>query len=336
MRIALVGEAYGEQEEKASKEAGKPSPFIGPAGKMLDTLLRGAGIVRDDCYVTNVFNLRPVDNDILTLFGPKKAGAPGLPPLRNSKYLLPEYVPELDRLRGELIDNKIGVIVPLGATALWAITGYANIGIRRGAWHEAERCLPTYHPAAIMRQYTWFPLAVSDLWKAKGLADGTLAPAKFDLVPRPTLSEVEEFCNPSNVRGSPITFDIETSPKFRAITCVGIGHNGRFMCIPFADESSKGFSYWPDIQTECQVWGAVRRVLELPGVPKIAHHSTYDLTWLYTVAGIRVAGPVFDTRIMHHSLLPELPHTLGSIGHTYFILPPWKAMRKASKEENQE
>jgi len=43
----LVGEQPGEQEDVEGK------PFVGPAGKLLDTLLVGAGIDRGQVYVTN-------------------------------------------------------------------------------------------------------------------------------------------------------------------------------------------------------------------------------------------------------------------------------------------
>lgn len=327
VKLALVGDYCSEQEEKAGK------PFLGASGKMLDTLLRAAGIAREDCFLTNVFNRRPKDNDVLEFFGPKKEAAPGFTPLRAAKWLKVEFVPEIERLRAELAGFE--TIVPLGGLALWALTDYSNIGIRRGAWHEAERCLPTYHPRAILAQYHWFPLAASDFAKAKGLADGSILPAQFALVPRPGFEQAIEFCAELGRAESPIVFDIETSPKFRAITCIGLGGRGRFMCIPLADETSKGFSYWGSIEQECEVLRAIKRCLETPNVPKIAHHSSYDLTWLWSILGIRVAGPVFDTRIMHHALLAELPHSLASIGHTYFVLPPWKALRKASKEEQE-
>ena len=43
----LVGEQPGDQEDQAGK------PFVGPAGKLLDTALVEAGIDRKKVYVTN-------------------------------------------------------------------------------------------------------------------------------------------------------------------------------------------------------------------------------------------------------------------------------------------
>src|SRR5436305_12790511 len=43
----LVGEQPGDKEDLAGK------PFVGPAGRILDSALKDAGIAREDTYVTN-------------------------------------------------------------------------------------------------------------------------------------------------------------------------------------------------------------------------------------------------------------------------------------------
>ena len=47
-RVMLVGEVPGDSEDRAG------SPFVGPAGRLLDDALMEAGIERRDVYVTNV------------------------------------------------------------------------------------------------------------------------------------------------------------------------------------------------------------------------------------------------------------------------------------------
>lgn len=47
-RVMLVGEVPGDSEDRAG------SPFVGPAGRLLDDALAEAGIERRDVYVTNV------------------------------------------------------------------------------------------------------------------------------------------------------------------------------------------------------------------------------------------------------------------------------------------
>ncbi|MEN6437929.1 MAG: uracil-DNA glycosylase [Syntrophobacter sp.] len=51
--IVLIGEAPGRDEEKCLY------PFVGAAGKNLDKLLKEAGILRDDVFITNVVKYRP-------------------------------------------------------------------------------------------------------------------------------------------------------------------------------------------------------------------------------------------------------------------------------------
>src|SRR5438552_8762278 len=47
-RVMLVGEQPGNDEDLQGR------PFVGPAGRILDEALEGAGIARDDAYITNV------------------------------------------------------------------------------------------------------------------------------------------------------------------------------------------------------------------------------------------------------------------------------------------
>src|SRR5690349_7562567 len=46
-KIMLVGEQPGDQEDLQGH------PFVGPAGRELDQALEGAGLDRDEVYVTN-------------------------------------------------------------------------------------------------------------------------------------------------------------------------------------------------------------------------------------------------------------------------------------------
>ena len=54
--IMFVGEAPGKTEAETGR------PFSGAAGKVLDELLRSAGIARKEVYITNVVKDRPPMN----------------------------------------------------------------------------------------------------------------------------------------------------------------------------------------------------------------------------------------------------------------------------------
>ena len=54
--LMFVGEAPGQQEDLQGL------PFVGRAGKLLDELLAGVGLSRDEVFITNVLKSRPPGN----------------------------------------------------------------------------------------------------------------------------------------------------------------------------------------------------------------------------------------------------------------------------------
>jgi len=143
--ILIVGEAYGELEEKLGVG------FVGPSGGALFRMLHSAKIITlnpgdEHCISrfyethepkhldrvwkahaleivrTNVFNLHPPGNDLDSLCGPKAGGLPGYPPLVGSHCLRAEYEPELDRLADEILRLNPNLILCLGTLlyGLWA------------------------------------------------------------------------------------------------------------------------------------------------------------------------------------------------------------------------
>ncbi len=54
--ILFLGEAPGRREDELGR------PFVGAAGKLLDTLLNDIGIKRDEVFITNVVKCRPPNN----------------------------------------------------------------------------------------------------------------------------------------------------------------------------------------------------------------------------------------------------------------------------------
>ncbi|MGH7748798.1 MAG: uracil-DNA glycosylase family protein, partial [Candidatus Dormibacteria bacterium] len=62
----LVGEAPGADEEYRGE------PFVGASGQELNRMLSEAGIMRSECFVTNVARERPPNNDINFFFAKAK------------------------------------------------------------------------------------------------------------------------------------------------------------------------------------------------------------------------------------------------------------------------
>jgi uracil-DNA glycosylase len=131
----LVGEQPGNDEDLAG------TPFVGPAGKLLDRALEEAGIERDDVYVTNVvkhFKWEPR--------GKRRIHAK--PNAIEVSACLPWLQAELDVVHPE-------VVVCLGATAAQALLGKTfRVTRQRGDWLSAPwapRVMATVHPSSILR-----------------------------------------------------------------------------------------------------------------------------------------------------------------------------------------
>jgi uracil-DNA glycosylase family 4 len=124
--LMFVGEAPGFHEDRQGL------PFVGPSGQLLNRLLAGIGLAREDVYICNVVKSRPPRN----------------------RDPLPDEIaacrPWLDaQLR--LVDPA--VVVTLGnfatRTLLETTTGISRL---RGRPHpfQGRVLLPTFHPAAAL------------------------------------------------------------------------------------------------------------------------------------------------------------------------------------------
>jgi DNA polymerase len=132
--LMLVGEQPGDQEDRAG------APFVGPAGRVLDTALERAGIDRTEVYVTNAVKHFRFERD-----GKRRIHkTPTVTHIRACR-------PWLD---GELAAVEPAVVGTLGATAAKALLGPAfRITEQRGRLLDLDgrQLVPTVHPSSILR-----------------------------------------------------------------------------------------------------------------------------------------------------------------------------------------
>jgi DNA polymerase len=326
MSIAIIGEAWGNEEEK------ERAPFVGPTGYLLTKMLGEAGIRRSDCLLTNVFNLRPKWNRIDYLCGPKSNALAGYPPIAAGRYIRAEFEPELLRLGDELLGANPNIIILLGATAMWAMLGKTTISKFRGyidtSTHTVSdfKVLPTYHPAAIFRQWEYRPLVVLDLAKANRESKfPEVRYPKRELWIEPTLEDLHAFARLHLKHCEVLSVDIESSGHL--ITCIGFAVSSSVaLVIPFYDPRAKDKSYWPNRDSERQAWDFVRSVLE-GGIRKLFQNGLFDIAFLWRANGIRVRNVEHDTMLLHHALQPESLKGLGFLGSLYTNERAWKQMR---------
>lgn len=336
--IMLVGEAWGKDEALEGK------PFVGASGRILNYLLKQVGIKRDECYVTNVFNFQPWKNDIKTLCGKKVEGIPGMPSITKSKYVLLQYKPELDRLFNEVRTFDPDLIIALGASAAWALLKTSGIRNIRGApWHShlldrnnlPYKVLPTYHPAAVMREWKLRPVVLADLHKAvreAGYRD-IRRPQRHIWI-EPTLDDLALFETKYIVPSRSLSIDVETIGD--QITCIGFAPSKSVaIVVPFYDPSKPDGNYWPTKADEIKAWTWVRRMCALEKSEVVGQNFNYDTMFLWKQYGITVK-PTDDTMLLHHALQPEMDKGLGFLGSIYTDEAAWKTEYKHSKTRKKE
>lgn len=332
-RLFICGEAWGVEEEAAGR------PFVGSSGRLLSGLLRQSGIDRQECYITNVFNLRPrPTNDVLNLCGPKVDGIKYMKPLAPGKYVRAEYKPEVDRLWREVQEVNPNLILALGNTAIWALCrGAAKIGKMRGSVIPSHlkvgdrpvKVLPTYHPAAVMREWSYRPIVLADLAKAKREMEfPDIRRPRRQVWIEPTLDDLSTFERLHLQGCKQLSIDIET--KGDQITCVGFAPSSSVaIVIPFYSVAKEDGNYWPTLADERQAWNYVRRWCSWPAPIIVGQNVLYDVHFLYRKMGIALRA-TDDTMLLHHALQPEMEKGLGFLGSIYTDELSWKSMRKSS------
>ena len=224
-------------------------------------------------------------------------------------------------------------MIPLGATACWALLGSSAIGSLRGTtvWSPwGVKCLPTYHPAAFLRNWSYRAICHQDLLKAsreRWFAE-VRRPAR-ELLTNPTLNEVRQGAKrllaEAEATGLPLSNDVETEKG--QITCISFSvRQDGGMTVPFWRKDKPGWHYWDRLEDEIAAWRQVRMLLESP-VPKLGQNYIYDLQYIMRM-GIRPRNCIEDTMLLHHSAFPEMQKGLGFLGSIYTDEPAWKLMRR--------
>ena len=128
--IMFIGEGPGGDEDRLGE------PFVGKAGQLMNKAFDVVGITREEVYIANIVKCRPPQNR-----DPEED----------------EITACMDYLRNQVMIVKPKIIVLLGRIALQSILGKEyKITSSRGQWIEKKGImyLPTWHPAALLRDET--------------------------------------------------------------------------------------------------------------------------------------------------------------------------------------
>ena len=145
--VLLVGEGPGAREDATGR------PFVGPAGQLLDELLRSIGWAREQVFIANVVKCRPPGNR------------------DPDPQEIATCAPYLDR-QEEALDPA--VIVTLGRHSLRRYLPEARIGEVHGRLRRSggRFVYPMYHPAAALHQASLRETLFADI---RGLPAALLA-----------------------------------------------------------------------------------------------------------------------------------------------------------------
>ena len=145
--IMFVGEGPGFQEDHEGK------PFIGRAGDLLTKIIEAMGFKRETVYIANIVKCHPMKN-------PENPELKGndRPPTMEEMQICQPYLDE----QIKIIAPK--VIITLGASSTRALLKTDDvISSLRGKFTEymGIPLMPTYHPAALLRN----PKLKKDVWQ---------------------------------------------------------------------------------------------------------------------------------------------------------------------------
>ncbi len=134
-RVVLVGEQPGDREDRIGR------PFVGPAGRVLDSCLAEAGVDRSACYLTNA-----VKHFKFSQRGKRRIHKkPSVGEVRQCAWWL----------GGEIEWLEPTLLVALGATATFALFGRRyTVMADRGRILKADNgaaALITVHPSSLLR-----------------------------------------------------------------------------------------------------------------------------------------------------------------------------------------
>ncbi len=144
----VIGEAPGLHEDRQGE------PFVGPAGQLLNEMLRAVGASREDVYIANILKCRPPDNR-----DPKPVEVAAC-----AQYLAAQV---------ELVSPRL--ILAVGRIAAQNLLGQELPLTRlRGRVHsygpQGIALVATYHPAALLRSPADKRKAWDDLRLARSIA----------------------------------------------------------------------------------------------------------------------------------------------------------------------
>jgi DNA polymerase len=299
--LMIIGEAPASEDDTCGM------PFQSGYGRVLNSLLLEARILRSDCFFTNLVRCKPPNN----------------------------RVPEIDevyacqsKLRAEIQAVNPKVIIALGDLVTSILTGKQLTHFRGSLLPGTGpaigfKVLPTFHPSFVMRMRTMYPVLAWDLRKA--LKEWPEIPTNYIINP-PTEVVAAWF---DKYRGKETAVDIETkadkeedAPDSDALN----PWRGDIIGIAFCSEPGQSLSLSQGSMN--RDWNLIRDFMAV--TPCGWANNKFDRSFL-GVQKLFKGNNVWDVQDGIHTIYSSLPKKLDFLRTLYTNMPPYKLQYKNTK-----
>lgn len=343
-KILFVGQNPGRQEDEQGK------CFVGGSGHIIASLVKMAGFDLQDLWFTNALRCLTPGNR-----------TPKTDELRNCNSYLME---EIGEMRPDLIvalgsvalQSLMGEKLSLGSSAGRTLT---NIRISKFVEDGSSisssliPVIPTYHPAAVMRNWSLAPLVLAHLQKATRIFSGAQQTEMGGSYMVVQAVEQLDGVVTELKKGKILSIDTETTGTNwmeDEILCLGLSNmEGVGITVPILGQGIQVLDFWQGHYPE--VIDLIRELFA-SDVPKALQNAPFDMRFFErssemsfvtaaTAFGWRLENLKHDTMLYHKALHEEMPkeakpNELGFITSLYTDLAPYdEELRRQSKDKRR-
>lgn len=303
------------------------SPFQGPAGYLLDEILKQAGLQRETLFLTTVLRERPPGDEPEAFFAQLVRERTPEHRLIADNWAGPQARLGRDMLRREVAECKPDLVIVMGNLGLWALTDLWGARKWRSSVLQAEvdghrfKVIPTHGTYSVLREYPLRQVLLHDFRRAvRELEKGpVVSPSNYKFIIRPNYDTAiralvgilnQLTCSPVAVR---LSCDIETRAGHTACFCIAWSTT-EAICIPWmCVERPEG--YWTlDEETNLisiliQIWRHPKASLTWQNG---AYDHQYEHRWHFICPGLG-----WDTMVAHHTMFSVSPKALDYLSSLY-------------------
>lgn len=298
--VMLLGEAPAKEEMESGRN------FVGASGRLLTRYLRAVGRHRSDVSIGNIIRCKLQDK---------------LSRTEKDSLIKELSVPCGRYALYDVLKLKPKIVVLLGKPAIhYFVKGNPSVVSVRGKIFYSElartHIICTYHPAAVMRDWSYERLIIHDLEKAFQFIDNpdiSVKPTKYKIARglEESLSICEYLRNQDE-----IVYDVETdalawtegdvlSWGFSAKPYTGV-------TIPFKSIHSTPLTQKERIKL---INNGIKPLLESSN-KKVGQHIGFDCHWALNY-DMHVNNIHFDTMLAHHLIDENFPLDLNTLADFY-------------------